>query len=375
MTTYQIILFIFVVFFGSSYAEPINAVEQDIATSQNRLSSRPSFKLLKGTRVIENQLFTETLTINGKEWDGAVIRNNVFSGQSGVGLIVGNVHNLIIENNEFSRMKDKALKLKSDQVRGTYNIVIKNNNFHDIPEIALFVGEPNIGTQILNNRFRSVATDTSNSYPRNYPKHAIYVKGPDFLIEGNRISGVADSHGISVRSPGIVRGNFVENCAEYGIKYYSDSKAKGNGILIIENNVTVNNGSTGIGAAFSRKGLLINSMVIRFNTLVNNGKRGMKISENLDRSRIDFQIYGNIIVQSNKEYYSLGIAPSLMKENLTSPSDIGFVDLEGRDFRLSKKSPAINFIKDVPDVPPYDFSGKKMGKAPYDAGAYQYIGN
>ena len=344
---------------------------QSLASSKKAPKSNSIFKIINGVRVIENHYIAKTLIIAGKDWNGTIIRNNVFSGQRGIGLVVSDVQNIVIENNEFYGMQDKALKLKSDQKRGTSNVVIKGNYFHDISEIALFVGEPNANTKILNNRFVNVATDASRKYPRNYPKHAIYIKGPNFIVEGNRISGVTDSHGISIRNSGLVRGNFVEGCAEYGIKYYSDSKTKGNGMLFVENNVVVNNGSAGIGASFSERGISIEKMIIRFNTIVNNGKTGIGLYENLRSSDIDFHIYGNIIIQNNKIYYNLGVEPSFMKNNLTSPSDVGFMSFVKNNFRLKKDSIAIDFVKNIPAVPPYDFAGNKFNKDIYNAGAFQ----
>src|SRR4030042_3648161 len=57
-------------------------------------SGNDVFKIVDGVRVVENQVFTSTLEINGQEWDGAIIRNNLFRNQTGKGIQVSNVYNL-----------------------------------------------------------------------------------------------------------------------------------------------------------------------------------------------------------------------------------------------------------------------------------------
>ena len=326
-------------------------------------SSSPIYKVVEGVRIVENQTFTDTLTIDSKDWDNAIIRNNIFMNQSDKGLHISNVHNLLIENNEFFGMQSNAIKLRDDQKRGTYNVTIKGNNFHDINDTPILVGEPNIDTKITNNRFENVALGMDGN-----KKHAVYLKGPDFLVEGNTIVGVRSANGVSARTAGTVRGNLIMNNASDGIKYYSSSRVKGSGILIIENNVVVNNGHGGITFS-SGDGVKIDRAIVRFNTVVNNS-RGMWIYENL--SSIDIQIYGNIFIEGNEKYLYLATQPSLNKDNLTDSSDIGFVNFAEHNFKLTQSSKARNFVSSIPDVPPYDFSGNPMGSEPFDAGAYQY---
>ena len=280
--------------------------------------------------------------------------------------MIKDVHNLTIENNEFYGQLNNAIKLAHYQTRGTDNVIIQNNYFHDTQYTAVFVREPNTNTKVLNNVFERVTTVMYG------PKqHAIYIKGPGFLVEGNVIIDVPDGHGISVRTSGIVRGNFVKNALENGINYYSDSPEMGNGELIIENNVVIGNNDGGIefnGA--STGGQVINRAIVRFNTFVNNNT-GIRIQDDLPS--VQFELYGNIIVEENGNYYEVEVPPILNTGNLTSTMDIGFVDLVGEDFQLTENASALDYVTDIPDTPPYDYLGNEMGNKPYDAGAYQSL--
>ncbi|MBU2552536.1 MAG: right-handed parallel beta-helix repeat-containing protein [Proteobacteria bacterium] len=320
------------------------------------------FKMVGGVRVIEGRTFTETLTLDGHQWDGAVIRNNVFNNIADKGLHLSNVRGLSILDNRFTGIKSNAIKLRSDKNQGTEDILIKGNLFKDIAATAILAGEPNVRLRIIGNRFENVALITSGE-----KQHAMYLKGPEFLVEGNVISGVIDANGISVRTSGVVRGNFIEKAAKDGIKYYSSSETKGSGRLVIEANVAVGNGHGGIALA-AGKGPLVDQVEIRFNTLAGNG-RGIWIYEDLDR--VGISIYGNLIVEADKKYIYTRTKPTLETDNLEVDAEPGFVNAAGRDFNLVKASPAVGFVRKAPGLPPYDYQGRSFGRPPYDAGAMQ----
>lgn len=333
------------------------------AAKSSASSTTSLYKIINGVRIVENQTFTSTLTIDGSGWDGAIIRNNIFRNQTGSGIYISNVYNLTIENNEFYGMKSFAIKLRSTQVRGTDNVIIQKNYFHDMPATSILSEEPNKNLQILNNYFRNVATDVNATTDQ----HAMYLKGPDVKVKGNTIDGVPDANGISIRTSGTVRGNLVKNVARDGIKYYSNSLEKGNGTLTIECNVVEMSAHGGI--AFSAgDGVKIDRAIVRFNTLVNNQK-AMWIYENLDS--VDFQIYGNLVVEPSGDYFSFVKYPSVDLGNYTSKEDVGFVSFSNHDYRLTSTSPARDYVSNVPGIPPYDFLKGSMGTDPYNAGAYQ----
>lgn len=249
-------------------------------------SSLIPYKIIRGVRVIENRIFTTTLTIQGSAWDGAVIQNNVFRGVKGIGLDLRDVRHLKVLRNEFSGIESYAIRLKSVQTRGTDHVLIEGNFFRDIGGDAILSGEPNTNLRIIRNDFRNAALNRKG--PR---RHALYLKGPGFLVERNTIQGVASANGISVRTSGIVRGNFVRGAAGAGVKYHSSSKMKGDGTLVIENNMLVDNREGGLEFS-AGDGVKVGSVVVRFNTLVKNGK-GIFVDAGL--REIEFRFYGNTI--------------------------------------------------------------------------------
>jgi hypothetical protein len=330
-----------------------------------------SYEEIDGVRIIQNQVFEgETLDISGSVWDGAIIRENIFKNtdEQQIALYIKDTRNVLIEKNEFFEMKYFAILLTSLSVQtwGTDNITIKDNYFHDTLYTCIHAVEPNKNVKIIDNVFENIAMSPSTAIHA----HAIYLRGPDFLIEGNTINKVGNSEGISVRSSGVVRGNWIENANRYGIEYFSDSEINGNGVLIIENNVVTNCRNAGI-IFDSGKHIGIDQAIVRFNTLVNNNRGYSYEIWIYELEEVDFQIYGNIIVDSKENYFSYYPAkPKVLMANLTSPSDIGFVDFNGKDYRLKDTSDAIDFVTGIPALPPYDFSGNAMGKEPFDAGAY-----
>jgi len=278
-------------------------------------------------------------------------------------LDMSDVDDALIENNEFKNVAGYAIRLKSNQARGTNHILIQKNHFSHIQWDAILVGEPNRNVKILNNRFEDVAL--SRDPPR---KHALYLEAPDVWVEGNVINGVGNANGISIRSSGTVRRNHVKNTAGMGIKYFSSSRALGSGLLVIECNILENHREGGIGLARG-PGARIGKSVVRFNTLVGNGK-GIFRQGGLDRTEL--VIYGNMIVDSGRRYYDFAKEPALFLGNFTSSKDPGFVHSSLGDYRLKEDSQARGFVPEAPaGLPADDFAGNPFGKAPFDAGAFQ----
>lgn len=323
------------------------------------------YEEIDGVRVIQNQVFDgEYLWIDGAEWDGVIIRNNLFKNQIKQALRIKNAYNVLIENNEFTEMLSFAIKLAEHQTRGTDNIEIRNNYFHDTYYIALYTGEPNTNAKIIGNTFENVTLKSTD-----HKQHAIYVKGPDFHIEGNVITNVPGGHAVSVRTSGLVRGNILKGAHEFGIKYFSDG-IRGNGQLTIENNISYNNRLGGISVDYSSNTVEeLDKIIIRFNTVVNNSL-GVWLDKGF--AGLNIELYGNIIVEGNQNYFNFEMIPFKNIANLTSPLDIGFIDLKGGNFQLLDTSVAVNFVTGIPAQPKYDFSGNPMEGEPFDAGAYQH---
>jgi hypothetical protein len=326
-----------------------------------------NYTVENGIRIMENQTCTDSITIEGAAWSNGIIRNNIFKNQNSYGMQIGDLTNLVIEDNEFFGMSNNAIKLRSTQTVGTTNVIIRNNDFHDMPASAILTGEPNVGVKILNNTF----TNVGNEPDTGLNQHGIYLKGPDYLVEGNVFDGIANSNGVSVRTAGVVRGNLIKNANKRAIKYYSDSNSVGTGLLVIENNVCVSNDGGGL-AIEEGAGTKITKAVLRFNTLVNN-TQGVWVGPNMGGLQIE--IYGNIIVESNADYYLFDSTADLNTDNITGQTDIGFENYTTGVYKLRSTSTAIQSVSGIPGIPPYDYLGNSMGQDPYDAGAFQFQAN
>ncbi|HEY5674998.1 MAG TPA: right-handed parallel beta-helix repeat-containing protein [Malonomonas sp.] len=326
------------------------------------LDSGIRFEIVDGIRVVENQLISQTLTIDGQAWNHAIIRNNRFLGQSKTALHISNASNLLIEGNEFSAIGSFAIKLRDEKNDGAHDVQIRNNFFHDLVQTPIMVGEPNRGVQIIANRFVNVALNRSGN-----KQHAIYLKGPGYLVEGNLIDGVVDGNGVSIRTAGIVRNNIVRNVNRDGIKYYSSSSQKGSGKLVVEGNLVTDCGHGGIVFA-NGKGVLIDSAVVRFNTLINN-QLAVRIYEGLEP--IVFNLYANLLIESRGEYSSAKSTIDLHSENLTASGDIGFYDYSTGDYRIRPGSVAQDYVHMATELPPYDLQGRAYSAGPWTVGAYQ----
>jgi hypothetical protein len=172
-----------------------------------------------------------------------------------------------------------------------------------------------------------------------------------------------------------VRRNWVTNVKEDGIKYYSDQPDKGNGRLLIENNVVTNSGHGGIAFA-AGGGTLIDIAVVRLNTLVNN-YFPLRFDYGLDPIR--FLVYGNILVEGSGKYVYGGsrVANLKMSDNLesTTPAEF-FSNFQVNNVQLKTGSPAIHSVRDLSDdpfgTPKSDLYGIQYHLAPHDAGAAIY---
>ena len=326
----------------------------------------PPYTMENGVRVVQGKDFTDTVAIDGEAWNGALIRNNSFHDQVDFGIQLANVKGVRIENNTFRGMQRMAIKLKDDNnITGAIDVTIIGNKFESMPNTPIIVGLPNNGVKIINNEFHDVAWESSL-------QHAIYIKAPGYLVEGNRIDTVRGGNGISIRTAGIVRGNWITNIADVGIKYYADQPDKGDGRLLIETNFVLNSGDGGIGFSTS-DGTVIDLAVVRFNTLVNN-YRSLRFENGL--TSLQFTIYGNVFVESGGKWiYGASEAPKLtMTDNIQSadPSAL-FIDFPNMNLRLKAGSPAIKSVKEMPTdpfgLPQKDFYGFLYGDSPYDAGA------
>ena len=95
------------------------------------------------------------------------------------------------------------------------------------------------GLQILNNTIKNTGTNGGNDGLR----HGMYIQSSDFLIQGNTVTDSNDGNGISVRSSGTIRDNFVDASGKSGIAYFADHMRGPSNRLTIEDNTVIDSGS------------------------------------------------------------------------------------------------------------------------------------
>ena len=279
------------------------------------------------------------------------------------------------------------------------NITIQNNNIHDIAGNGIISGGcsscnskpnpaphdvPNLGLKVLNNRIVNVGL--SPDLAGNSPKHGMYIKAMDPLIEGNYIEATHDGAGISIRSTGIVRNNFIMNTKISGIICSNMKPAGPSGKIIIENNVVVQKWegtptwASPLSAYFTEDPYPVryHTAIVRFNTVVGYPD----INPNLRLMRIDDfglrtndQAYGNLIVDLRKtpKFWRNEEEVEYRSNNYTRTNLNDFVDPANLDFRLKESSSLIDVITSEPGKLP---SSDRDGDAfvfPLEPGAHQHV--
>ena len=169
--------------------------------------------------------------------------------------------NVTIDGNEITKGVNDCIQIHDGSVRPT-NLVIKNNNIHDCG-----IGHPGSGLY-----------------------HAIYDQVPDVAITGNHIWNATNA--ISIRSSGVVQGNFIEKVTNGGaIEYFYDHDAPPGTTLTIQGNLirtTLTNSAQVWG---TRRGLIV------LGTGIGSGYRPVST----------YNINGNILEVLNKSVDSSGI--------------------------------------------------------------------
>jgi len=320
--------------------------------------------------VIENQVFTETLTIDGHENDSLIIRNCTFENINDIALLVKTVDNIIIKDCIFRNLKSHAIFLQAGQVSN--NTIIEGNEIYNVNGIGIFAGEEHIDTQCLNNKIYDVAlVDIAGHTP-----HGIYLCGKNFLIEGNTIynCGSADGKGlgISVRSYGTISRNKIYNGRASGIAFSSDHPAY-HGNLLIENNVIFDNYENAISLYMSNDDSPLGNVTVRFNTMVSSNKPVVYANswKSMDSELI---ANGNVLIRTDGDTNYIDAStsnPFSESQNLMNAGDIGFTSFTNKDFHLRADSKALGFATGINDFPFNDFDNKNRNSSDLDAGAFE----
>lgn len=254
--------------------------------------------------VLEDFEQTETLRLEGAEWDNTLVRNCRIHDTPEDGIFVKNVRNVVVTGCEIWNVGGKAIKTSS--TGSTENVTIDGNNIHDTAGTAIHSpqrsadGIDHKNLKILNNVIENTGLeDTEGS------AHPIYVQSQDFLIEGNVIAGSRGGNGISVRSSGVVRCNKVSGTSYDGkpaIRYYSDHQTGISNTLLIEKNDVVDD-TIGIDLkaptdrSDGQTGLdhVVKNFIIRYNSV--EAGTPIRIAEEYEVDPFTVQVYDNSTIQ------------------------------------------------------------------------------
>jgi hypothetical protein len=328
-------------------------------------------------RVIENQLFTETLHLEAGD-DHTLIINATFRDIDGSAIMLRNVSNVYIKNCLIQDVTEDGIVLRStgstDNVTidgctisntGKSGILAKQNEEEDVDHSNLV---------IKNNTLSDIGLTEYD--------HGIYVFSTESLIENNLVSGTA-GNGISIRTSGVVRGNKVWDTQESCIKYYSNHAPGVSNALYIENNscyqTKAGSGDPGISLRRAREASetwLLQNYYIRFNSviLLTDERYGFAVTSP-DFEAKNVELYGNLFINTqdssktfNPEYVDYS------SSNYTSTSLDGFMNPNKSpyDFQLTANSPARYYASTEAHFPATDISGVMRAAGYLDAGAYQF---
>ncbi len=313
--------------------------------------------------LISNQSFDRGLKIDGHEYDSLIIENCSFTTKP---LRIGNVQGVVIRNCTFENIGFDAIKLGF--IGEVSNITIKGCTFKNIGYNGIDSHERALSCTIKNCSFENVALSEVGA-AMGQAHHGIYWKGKDVLITENTFVRGDQPFGnaISVRSSGVVSRNMIFGAAKNGVMYYANHP--GSDSLIIENNLISN--PTFYSIIMGSDGNLSNhneNVIIRFNSAAQSENESIYVAEDFE-STTNISIYGNALVNSTGNYLKTFFSINDIYSNLTSTSNIGFVDMEAGDLHITPSSAANGFCDGLSEFPDTDIDGESRVSTSLDAGA------
>lgn len=317
--------------------------------------------------LISGETFNTTLLIDGHKFDGLIIEDCSFENINGDALQIRDVNNLTIQNCTFKDIGDDAIRFRNSG--SSNNVSIKNNLIYNIQGNGILGYETHSNTTIIGNTIHNTGLEGSSSLV-GAPHHGIYFQGKNFLISQNIVYDIINQNGncISVRSYGKVTRNTLYSANKHGVSYYADHPGIG-GELLIENNIIYDNGKRGIN--LNTNGTTSNHIgnaIIRFNTVLVNSKSAVNISPGM--SDIAIEIYANILIRTDGNSNIIEHTDQISSmQNLTSNSDIGFLDFNNRNLHIGTTSSAQNYAEGIADFPEIDIDGEIRTNSNLDAGA------
>ncbi|MEX1002378.1 MAG: right-handed parallel beta-helix repeat-containing protein [Crocinitomicaceae bacterium] len=313
------------------------------------------------TDQLVNQNFTQNVRVQGHEFDGLLIENCVFDGGE---LYISDVDSVTVRNCTFKNQKKNGMRIGFGGEAS--HIIIENCSFKNIGSNGIDSHEDAPNCSIKGCYFENCALSDIGA-AMGQPHHCIYWKGKNVkIIENEFITGEQlNGNAISHRSSGLIARNKIKGAKKYGIMYFADHP--GGDSLIIENNILYECAN---GIALSTPGILDyhNKWVdVRFNTIYDAETYSVFISDDYE-STTNISVYGNILVQSNERYiqHYFEIDTSY---NLTSTTDIGFINAKQGDLHILSNSEAAGFCDGLTKFPLIDIDGDLRTSTNLDAGA------
>jgi uncharacterized protein YjdB len=325
------------------------------------------------------------------------------------------VDNLTIKNHHSSSGHPIALSIEGVSSK---NIIVQNCKIFNVDGNGISTGGTSIvdvepgksthdmpipGVKIINNLIYNTGLSPDDTPIQNSPKHGMYIKAWDALVEGNTVYNCYDGQCISIRSTGIVRGNTCFNARTGPFSYWAQKPAGPSGKLIVENNVfyqTKNIKSSkdtrplstdirilGINSFDPSSGLKFDNFIVRFNTCVMYNTVTTTATVPVVLAGFNYNninLYSNLIVDLRtatntpkyiSNYFGSNQATLLAKNtsNFTANNLNCFVDGINFDFHLSNSTNTINYSNTEMEFPNNDIEGKARQQGSLDAGAYSAI--
>lgn len=193
----------------------------------------------KSNTLYINCTFTRNVDVSNVK--NVAFVNSTFTNRRGYGISISDASNIKIAGNTFRKIRDTAILLRRSG--STDNVAIFNNDIAEVGGDGIHAAKrfkrnvDHTNLVIYKNTVKNVGLKKGELY------HGIYTQTSGVKIINNRVTGWIDSNGISIRSDGLVWGNYVDIVSGRdkgsGIKYYSDHKTGRSKTLIIADNTII----------------------------------------------------------------------------------------------------------------------------------------
>lgn len=345
--------------------------------------------------IIEDLDTTGTIRLVGEMWNNTLIKNCTIhnTGANKDGIFLREVKNVRIENCKIYDIEGMAGIRMSISGQGTDSVVIENNTIYNVQENGISAPQRSQNEIPLNQDHLIINNNTiynTGLGSSNGLHHAIYCQAADFIISNNKIYGIRNGNGLSVRSSGKISGNVISGYSKSNkpaIRYYSDHFTGPSDTLLVENNILYNDQSAAhtldiydfapLFQGSNSDSHIVKNINIRFNTILSfqPNKYSVRISEDFAKNGYSSTIEGNVILHT-KSVEGCITAPLNTKttSNVLIDQFENFVaSVEPYDFHILKSHIDVDYVgTNSMNHPTHDIDGDpRIGKL--DAGADEYV--